>query len=327
MSWSACFPGKPRPRCSPTCLKNTLKNDKASSRPPSGSIPLAGLWGSLRGSELLLRRMALGMATVFLIFGLVYSYSLHPQVIHNLRWTPIIVLSCIGVPLSVGLSAVEFSILARLNRVRVHMATALEVTVLGSAANMLPLPGATIVRVAALRAAGSPLTKGTSSTVLVGVIWIAAAFGYAGSWMLTLSTGIVAPVFLAIGMLVFVASVLWWHKLDGSFSLFAWMFLTKILLVFVDAVSIFLCFAALNTPASFAQVSGLAVAGVLGSAVSIVPAGLGIREGVSAAISPIVGLAATLGFLAVFVNRLIGMSVIVPLAVILTLRKAGPGNE
>jgi len=66
----------------------------------------------------------------------------------------------------------------------------------------------------------------------------------------------------------------------------------------------------------------LAFAGVPGSAVFIVPAGLGIREGEAVAISLIVGLAASLGFMAALLNRLVGLSVIVPVPIILTLRKA-----
>jgi hypothetical protein len=92
------------------------------------------------------------------------------------------------------------------------------------------------------------------------------------------------------------------------------------MLVIVDSARLFLCFAALGVDASFAQASGLAVAGVLGSAVSIVPAGLGVREGVAAAISPIVGLAASFGFLSAFLNRLAGLVVIAPLAAMLSLR-------
>lgn len=304
-----------------------MEKDKAISYTNPGTRRLIELQQILQRKKQLVRKAAMGLATLFLFVGLAYSYSLHPQVLQNLQWQPIVFLAAIGVPLTLGLNAVEFRVLARLNRVQMPMVKALEVTVIGSAANMLPLPGSTIVRVAALKAAGSPLTRGTSSTVLGGVIWIAVAFSYAGVWMLGIETGFVAPAFIAIGVLVLIGSILWWHKLDGSFRLFAWMFITKFLLVFIDSARVYLCFASLGIHASFAQVSGLAVAGVLGSAVSIVPAGLGIREGVSAAISPIVGLGAALGFMASFINRLVGLSVIVPVAAILTLRKAEFENE
>jgi len=124
-----------------------------------------------------IRQLALGLAAVFLLVGLVYSYSLQPEVLQNLQWQPIILLAAIGVPLTLGLNTVEFKVLALLNRVQMSMMNALEVTVIGSAANMLPLPGSTIVRVAALKTAGSPLTRGTSSTVLgasFGLPWLSA---------------------------------------------------------------------------------------------------------------------------------------------------------
>jgi uncharacterized membrane protein YbhN (UPF0104 family) len=270
----------------------------------------------------LIRKLTLGVAAIFLTIGLAYSYSLYPDVLQNLHWQPITLIVVLVVPFSIGLSMVELKILAQLNHVRIPLLKALEITIIGSAANMLPLPGATIVRVAALKSLGSTLFRSTSSTILIGVIWIAVAFGYAGVWMLGVATDYISLVFIAIGILVFISSGLWWRKLDGSNYLFSWISIIKLLMVFIESVGLYLCFNAMGVIADFSKVSGLAVAGVLGSAVSIVPAGLGVREGVSAALSPIVGLSAALGFMAAFMNRLIGMSVIVPVATYLTLRKA-----
>lgn len=265
-------------------------------------------------------RAALVCATVFLVAGLWYSINLQPQVLHDLVLWPVAILILIGVPLTILLNAVEFGILARLGRVRVPMVKVLEVTVLGSAANLLPLPGSTLVRIAALKAGGASLFKGTSGTIVVGVIWVSVAFGYSGAWMLGISNDLVAYLFLAIGALVFLGCVIWWRVLEGGYFLLLCMLVTRLLLVIADSARLYLCFAALGVDASFAQASGLAVAAVLGSAVSIVPAGLGVREGVAAAISPVVGLAASLGFLSAFLNRLVGLAVIAPLAVILSLR-------
>ncbi len=265
-------------------------------------------------------RIALGCATVFLVAGLGYSISLQPQVLGDLVLWPVVLLILVGVPLTLCLNTVEFAILARLGRVPVTAVKALQITVLGSAANLLPLPGSTMVRIAALKAGGTPLFKGTSSTIVVGVIWIAVAFGYAGAWMLGLSNGPVAYVFLSIGVLVFLGCVIWWRVLEGGYILLLSMLVTRLLLVVTDAARLYLCFIALGVAASFAQASALAVAAVVGSAVSIVPAGLGIREGVAAAISPVVGLAAAFGFLSAFLNRLVGLVVIAPLAALLSLQ-------
>ena len=126
-----------------------MEKDKAISYTKPGISHLIGLQQTLLKNKQLIRKAAMGLATVFLIVGLVYAYSLHPQVLQNLQWQPIVLLAVIGVPLTLALNAVEFRVLARLNRVQMPMVKALEVTVIGSAANMLPLPGSTIVRVAA----------------------------------------------------------------------------------------------------------------------------------------------------------------------------------
>lgn len=284
-----------------------MKNEKADAGHDIDSHPMFG-------------RVALGCATAFLVAGLWYSINSQPQVLHELVLWPVVILILIGVPVTICLNAVEFGILARLGGVQIPMVKILEITVLGSAANLLPLPGSTLVRVAALKAGGATLFKGTSSTIVVGVIWVSVAFGYSGAWMLTISNDLVGYLFLAIGALVFLGCVIWWRLLEGGYFLLLYMLVTRLLLVITDSARLFLCFVALSAGASFAQASALAVASVLGSAVSVVPAGLGIREGVAAAISPVVGLAAAFGFLSAFLNRLVDLVVTASLAAILSIK-------
>ena len=90
--------------------------------------------------------------------------------------------------------------------------------------------------------------------------------------------------------------------------------LAKLLLVATDVFRIYLCFLALGEAAHFAQAAAFAVAAVLGSAVSVVPAGLGVREAVSAGLAPLVGLAPALGFLAASLNRLLDLVTVLPIA-------------
>jgi uncharacterized membrane protein YbhN (UPF0104 family) len=64
----------------------------------------------------------------------------------------------------------------------------------------------------------------------------------------------------------------------------------------------------------------MVVGSVVGSAVSIVPAGLGIRELVSAGLAPVIGIEASAGFLSAAVSRVLEVVVLVPLALVLARR-------
>ena len=95
------------------------------------------------------------------------------------------------------------------------------------------------------------------------------------------------------------------------------MALAKTLMLLLDAVRIWLCFAAIGEATQFLQASVLTISAVVGSAVAIVPAGLGIRELVSAALAPIVALAPAATLLAMSLSRILGFVVVIPLSLVL----------
>ncbi len=95
----------------------------------------------------------------------------------------------------------------------------------------------------------------------------------------------------------------------------------KSALVLMDALRIFTCFLILGLDGTFGQASVLTVSSVLGAAVSIVPAGLGIREGAAALLAPFVALAAASAYLSTSLNRVIGLAIMAPVALFLGLRR------
>jgi uncharacterized membrane protein YbhN (UPF0104 family) len=84
--------------------------------------------------------------------------------------------------------------------------------------------------------------------------------------------------------------------------------------VIVDAVRIYLCFKLLGFTIEFYQTAVLTISAVLGSAVSIVPAGLGVRELVGAMVSPLISVLPAQAFLAIALNRIFGMAFFVGLS-------------
>ena len=268
----------------------------------------------------LLRRFVLFCAVLFLFGGLLLSLSRQPTLLRDIQVRPALLVIAIGVPATVVLNAIEYMFMGSMVGVRIPFKSGLRISIVASAANMLPLPGATIVRVAGLKAAGGAMRASTSVVGIVALIWIGVAFAFCG---LAVSVTHVdfGAAFLALGVstLVF-ALIIGTRVMRIAPRVLLIVLMIKLSLVLVDTFRIYLCLLSLGVGASYLQSSGFAISSVAGSAVSIVPAGLGVREAVSAAVAPLVDLQPSIGFLAASLNRLLALIVVVPCGVYLAYR-------
>jgi hypothetical protein len=253
-------------------------------------------WSALNAPAF--RRRALYLASALFFAGCIWSVAARPDLFASLRLAPALAQVFLAIPLTIVLNSTEFWLSVRLLDSQVSGRQAVEVSTLGSAANLLPIPGAFLVRVAQLRAGGVGIRRATSVNLLVALAWIAIAFAYAGAWM-----GVLAQPGLAAGS-----------------RYFCWILLNKAAIVALESIRILLCFHVLGLSVSYAQSAVMVVGSVVGSAVSIVPAGLGIRELVSAGLAPVIGIEASAGFLSAAVSRVLEVVVLVPLALVLARR-------
>jgi hypothetical protein len=243
-----------------------------------------------------------------------------PDLFASLRLAPALAQVFLAIPLTIVLNSTEFWLSVRLLDSQVSGRQAVEVSTLGSAANLLPIPGAFLVRVAQLRAGGVGIRRATSVNLLVALAWIAIAFAYAGAWMGVLAQPGLAAGFGLIAVLSAVGAGLFVHSLGLKPRYFCWILLNKAAIVALESIRILLCFHVLGLSVSYAQSAVMVVGSVVGSAVSIVPAGLGIRELVSAGLAPVIGIEASAGFLSAAVSRVLEVVVLVPLALVLARR-------
>ena len=266
------------------------------------------------------KRIILLLTVALFIGGIVFSIHLQPDILSSLDWRPLVVLMAFAVPFTILLNALEFQLSARLIDRNVRFGKALEIAVIGTAANMLPLPGAALTRLVGLKAAGGSYREGAAVTGLIALVWLGAALTVAGAAIALLDDDLLGPLFIAAGIIVMFIALAAMVRISRDWPLSFLTATVKVLFVALDATRLYLCLIGLGVDANYLQASAFVVAGVVGSAVSIVPAGLGIREAVSAALAPVVGLAASTGFLAAALNRLLGMLVILPLALGLAFR-------
>lgn len=263
---------------------------------------------------------------IFFTVGIGVSIYYQPNILNNLKYIPFLILLFAAIPTTIMLNSFEFILSARLIDQRIPVLKAVEITIIGSAANMLPLPGSTVVRVAALTAGGAKLKDGILATALVALVWFGVAFAYGGSWLFVSGSTLIGSAAVTIGL----AFLLFYFS--AAFGMMRrWkepvlISVNKLALVLIDAIRIYLCLMALGIDAVFAQASVLTISGVLGSAVSIVPAGLGLREAVSGAIAPLIALAVSAAYLATSLNRLADLAIIATTAAFLGWRGGAQRN-
>ncbi len=261
------------------------------------------------------------LAAAAFIAAAVMIIRKNPALLHDLRLLPLTAALAL-VPFAIGLNVLEYRLSAMYLDLSVTWAKALEVIVLGSAANMLPLPGATVVRAAGLVGEGGKPARSAGVTLTFACSWLAVSCLYSGAALLLSGYreyGVPVVVAGSLALLTFFAiSVLAFRRQLGL-PLAASAI--KLGVVVVEAIQIYLCFASIHIEISFTGASVIQLSAVAGSALAIVPAGLGVREGVAALLGGIVGLRHAYAFLAVALNRVVAMILMVPLALLLAARR------
>src|SRR5262249_10766706 len=196
-----------------------------------------------------------------------------------------------------------------------------QVTSMGSAANLLPIPGAVVVRLAHLRKGGVKVGRGLNLTAVIGLTWVGSAcvlggvanmLGHPGFGAGALALGV---SLMTVSLILLARSLGPGVRLAGSIELLA----IEAGFVTMQALRLWLVAAALRFEVSFAQSTGLVIAAVSAAAIGFLPAGLGAREGIAAILSPIVGIEAAVGVVITAVDRVINLVVLSLFAGIVTL--------
>jgi hypothetical protein len=271
------------------------------------------------------RRLLLVAVVLFVVASAVGAAEL-PPVETSIRWPVLLLLPLLGVPATVATNAWEYRVTAGLVGHRIPLDDAARVSVLSTAANLLPIPGAVLVRSRALRQRGTGTGAALSITTAIGVAWVGMTAVLAGGLQLVVGEpGLGAGVLVAGLVVLGLAGVL--ASRTRGVSLGAGdvrtVLLVEAVAVLVAAGRLQLALWGLGYSAGADQSLALSLAGSLGSAVGFLPAGLGVREVLAAGIGPIVGLPAAVGLVATAVDRLLGLVVLAAIAGVLVATGAG----
>lgn len=250
----------------------------------------------------------LTVAILGLALAMVWAWDRSGLTFADLEWWPITGLAFVAAPLSLTLKAAEFGLAARIAGQRPSSRAALEISVVSSAANLLPLPGSLLVTVQALASDGAGYGRAVGASSVPAIAWLGitgivggAAIAAAGPIGLGVVVG-VAGIAALVGALVLFRTV---APAIGRPRLATAIILVEAAWLAVSGLRFTLAAAALGVDLDLSQALALSVAGALTVAIGFVPGGLGVREALIAALAPLIGLDVETGILLGAIDRVV----------------------
>jgi hypothetical protein len=256
------------------------------------------------------RRLVL-LAIVAVVAGCGWSLENLELRWSDVRWAPLLTIAAVVVPLSIAYSALNMMLMGHAAKVPMGFRQGVKVSVFAQLAEILPIPGGALVRGAALVRAGSSTARSAELVIAFSLLWISC--GAAGAGIALAELGWPAHTLTAGGGASALAICGWLAARFGVHVAVTAAAL-RVLGVALVAWRFVLAFAVIGVAMPWVDSPTFAFAVILGSAASLIPAGLGVSEGLSALIAQPAGVAPAAAFLAAALSRLLGLAVNIVLA-------------
>ena len=251
------------------------------------------------------RTAATILGAVILIGGVAYSVSRLNIGWADIETTPLLINLLFVQPAIVALAAITLRLSGLAVGSDIGLMPAARAVGYATFAEILPLPGGALVRGAALMRAGADLGRAARIVTVTALLSLALIVLVAASALYLLGTPQALPLIVAglIGTLVFAWRI---HRTAGL-PLTAAIIAIRLGTVAASGVSVYLALRTLSEPGTLIEALIVSVSGTLGSVVTIVPAGLGIGEGIAAALATLTGIAPAAAFLALALHRTLAL--------------------
>ena len=254
------------------------------------------------------RRPLLTTATVALIVAMAWAWNRAGLTVDDLSWKPLAALALIAAPASLLLKAAEFIVAARIAGQWPGPRLAMETAVVSSAANLLPLPGSLLVTVKALSDGGAGYGGAVAASAVPGIAWLGITGVVGGSALVIEGAAAVGLIVLIGGLVAFVGAGAVFHSTgpsNGRPALVLAILLVETGWLAVSGLRFTLAAAVIGVDLTLPQALALSVAGAITVAIGFFPGGLGVREALIAALSPLIGLDLETGVLLGAVDRVV----------------------
>ena len=248
------------------------------------------------------RTLALVIAAGLFVLQCVFAVRALPDT--TLSWPPFVLLVVVGTAGNLAASGLEYALVARALGQRPALASVLRISFLSSASNLLPIPGSILVRSASLRAGGAGYRQILSAMTAQGLSFLSLTGVITGSVLLLTELPLIGALILVAGIACAVGATRLMAKVcDDPIRQTVRLLLGETFVVAVTGIRIWAASLVLGQTLALGAVAALTAASVAATATGIFPGGLGIREALSGAVSPLVGLPVSFGILIGAVDR------------------------
>lgn len=248
------------------------------------------------------KRAVFAITGVLFVAGTYLSIKAVPGLLDRLSWPYVFLLFAVGAPLQMVAQSMDIAAMAKAVGARMSFFTCLRTSVVSTASNILPGPGGSLVRIAALSSGGASVSVATWITLISGLIWMIVALAAAGFVLLQYNAG-VAGGFVAAAAAISIGVGVWANKLGLRPEQVFVVAVVKAAVVAIESLRYYLALMALGIAPTFLQAIVLSVATVAGAIIAIAPSGLGVREAAAALLAKAVALDPSAGFLSSALNR------------------------
>lgn len=232
----------------------------------------------------------------------------------------ILLIASLGV-LMATLNSLELLLVGKLCNTRLRFGDSFKTTNYASALNLLPIPGAAIVRMGHLHNAGAPFKSSSLATLYsaFSALPISLCFSF-----LVIYPSTDNNLFLLLGLTGGVTAIsigLMGTYLFKQKKAIVFLFTVRFAILITESLKIFISIQALGEVASIEQAAALSFSSIAGLAASIVPAGIGIKEYFASLIASLTDLSSGSVFVAMSLMRIVDVSVIIALSLTFSKRR------
>lgn len=216
----------------------------------------------------------------------------------------------VGAAAVFGINTAELRISGHLSRRRLAWSDAAEKTLWATAANLLPLPGGSLIRLQAVADGPDGWSRATRCTLVPSTGWFAATFLAAGAALAYLGWSALGLTAVVLGL---AGSLITWLLMPPertSAETLASLSVLEFGFVAASALRLVALFAALGHPIDPLPAVVLTTASVLATAAGVFPGGLGLRELLSATVAPLLGLPPSVAVLVSALDRVVGLGTV-----------------
>lgn len=266
------------------------------------------------------KRLLLGLASLVFIAVTAVAFTRLPPVKVEWLWLAMSVLLTVA---TFAVNAVELWLANLWLDQRIRGADALRVSILASAANLAPIPGAAMVRGRDLSSRGGAPREIVRALASIGLGWISVSFLATGVSLLISEQGVLGAAAAMLGFSGLAAMIGVGPSTVSKSDVLWQCVLVESLSVMLQAGRYFTVFLTLGFEVNWMQALSLPLAGALASAMGVFPGGLGLRELLAGGVSSLVAMPPATGVIASAVDRIIGLSVLGCAAIAATLVTGG----